>query len=133
MHGLRADLLVLVVEDATDLRDLFAAEMKANGFRVIAAADGEEAIGMARHFEPDAIVLDLMLPRVNGFDVARILRADERMRRVAMVAVTAFASNRLRSMALEAGCDSCLRKPVLGAALVGEVMRALVRVRPFRP
>jgi two-component system phosphate regulon response regulator PhoB len=121
--------LVLIVEDTTDLRDLFAAELATDGFLVIDAADGEVAIEKARRFAPDAIVLDLMLPGINGFNVARILRSDDRTRHVAIVAVTALASERHRSMALEAGCDSCLRKPVLGAAVVAELMRVLVHKR----
>jgi CheY-like chemotaxis protein len=70
-----------------------------------------------------------MLPGINGFNVARMLRADERTRDAAIVAVTALASDRLHAMALEAGCDSCLTKPVLGTAVVAELMRLLVARR----
>jgi DNA-binding response OmpR family regulator len=121
--------LVLIIEDATDLRDLFAAELATDGFLVIDAADGEAGIDKAKRFEPDAIVLDLMLPGLNGFNVARILRGHERTRDAVIVAVTALTSSRLRAMALEAGCDSCLLKPVLGAAVVRELMRLLVAKR----
>jgi DNA-binding response OmpR family regulator len=118
--------LVLVIEDTTDLRDLFAAELATDGFLVIDAVDGEVGIEKARRFEPDAIVLDLMLPGINGFHVARILRSSDRTRNAVIVAVTALTSHRLRAMALEAGCDSCLSKPVLGAAVVRELMRLLI-------
>jgi CheY-like chemotaxis protein len=121
--------LVLVIEDTTDLRDLFAAELATDGFLVIDAMDGEAGIEKARRFEPDAIVLDLMLPGINGFNVARILRSSDRTRNAVIVAVTALTSQRLRAMALEAGCDSCLSKPVLGAAVVRELMRLLVARR----
>jgi DNA-binding response OmpR family regulator len=121
--------LVLVIEDTTDLRDLFAAELATDGFLVIDATDGEAGIDKARRFEPDAIVLDLMLPGINGFNVARILRSNERTRNTVIVAVTALTSDRLRAMALEAGCDSCLSKPVLGATVVRELMRLLVGKR----
>ena len=118
--------LVLVIEDTTDLRDLFAAELATVGFLVLDAVDGEVGIEKARRFEPDAIVLDLMLPGINGFNVARILRSSDRTRDSVIVAVTALTSHRLRTMALEAGCDSCLSKPVLGDAVVRELMRLLV-------
>jgi two-component system, cell cycle response regulator DivK len=118
--------LVLIIEDTTDLRDLFAAELATDGFLVIDAVDGEAGIDKARRFQPDAILLDLMLPGVNGFSVARLLRGDDRTRDVVIVAVTALTSNRLRSMAIEAGCDSCLSKPVLGADVVRELTRLLV-------
>lgn len=119
--------LVLIIEDTADLRDLFAAELVADGFLVIDAMNGEIGVDKARRFEPDVIVLDLMLPGINGFDVARILRGHDRTRDVAIVAVTALTSAPLRSMALEAGCDTCLGKPVLGAEVVAEVTRLLVR------
>jgi DNA-binding response OmpR family regulator len=121
--------LVLIIEDTTDLRDLFAAELATDGFLVIDAVDGEVGLDKAQRFRPDAIVLDLMLPGINGFNVARMLRDDERTRDTAIVAVTALASERLRAMAIEAGCDSCLTKPVLGAAVVAELMRLLVARR----
>jgi DNA-binding response OmpR family regulator len=121
--------LVLVIEDTTDLRDLFAAELATDGFLVIDAADGETGVDKARRFQPDGIVLDLMLPGISGFEVARILRSDERTRNAAIVAVTALASQRHRSMALDAGCDACLSKPVLGAAVVAELMPLLVKRR----
>jgi len=121
--------LVLIIEDTTDLRDLFAAELATDGFLVIDAMDGESGIDKARRFEPDAVVLDLMLPGINGFNVARILRSNERTQEVVIVAVTALTSNRLRMMAIEAGCDSCLSKPVLGSAVIRELMRLLVSKR----
>jgi DNA-binding response OmpR family regulator len=121
--------LVLIIEDTTDLRDLFAAELATDGFLVIDAIDGEVGLEKAQRFRPDAIVLDLMLPGINGFNVARMLRSDDRTRDIAIVAVTALSSDRLRAMALESGCDSCLTKPVLGAAVVAELMRLLVARR----
>jgi DNA-binding response OmpR family regulator len=121
--------LVLIIEDTTDLRDLFAAELATDGFLVIDAVDGERGLDKAQRFRPDAVVLDLMLPGINGFNVARMLRDDERTRETAIVAVTALSSERLRAMAIEAGCDSCLTKPVLGAAVVAELMRLLVARR----
>ena len=121
--------LVLIIEDTTDLRDLFAAELATDGFLVIDAIDGEAGIEKARRFTPDAVVLDLMLPGINGFNVARVLRGHESTRDTVIVAVTALTSSRLLSMAIEAGCDSCLCKPVLGAAVVRELMRLLVARR----
>jgi DNA-binding response OmpR family regulator len=121
--------LVLIIEDTTDLRDLFAAELATDGFLVIDAVDGEAGIDKAKRFEPDAIVLDLMLPGINGFNVARILRSHAPMQNAVIVAVTALTSISMQAMALEAGCDSCLVKPVLGAAVVRELMRLLVAKR----
>jgi DNA-binding response OmpR family regulator len=119
--------LVLVVEDTGDLRALFASELTAAGFFVLEAADGEVAIEEAIRSPPQAVVLDLMLPGVSGFNVARLLRTNQRTRDTAIVAVTALMSDTFRAKALDAGCDSFLRKPVIGAAIVGEVVRLLAR------
>jgi len=118
---------VLLVEDDDSLRELYAAELAAAGFMVLEAADGASGVEKAVQFGPQAVVLDLMLPGVDGFKVARRLRANERTAEVAIVALTALASPRSRDLALAAGCDSFLSKPVIGAALIGELVRLLAR------
>ncbi|HEY8039713.1 MAG TPA: response regulator [Polyangiaceae bacterium] len=119
--------LVLVVEDEDSLRDLFAAELAAAGFMVLEASDGAMAIEKAFQFGPHAVVLDLMLPGIDGFKVARRLRADDRTHEVALIALTALQSKRFEEMAIAAGCDSFMSKPVIAAALIGEVVRLLAR------
>jgi two-component system, cell cycle response regulator DivK len=117
--------LVLVVEDDDTLRDLFATELAAAGFMVLEAADGATAIEKALRFGPHAIVLDLMLPGVDGFKVARRLRGDDRTNDVAIVAFTALVSDKIRDLARASGCDAFMSKPVLPAALIGELVRLL--------
>src|ERR1700689_2669770 len=95
------ELIVLVVEDTVDQRVLFARELTDVGFTVVQACDGPAAIEQAHRFAPQAVLLDLMLPGVNGVSVARFLRGDERPRAPAIVPVTALASARLRISALE--------------------------------
>ena len=121
--------LVLVVEDDDNLRDLFSTELASAGFMVLEAADGATAIEKAMRFAPHAIVLDLMLPGVDGFKVARRLRADDRTANAAIVAFTALTSEKIREMARAAGCDAFMTKPVLPAALVGELVRLLASRR----
>jgi two-component system cell cycle response regulator DivK len=117
--------LVLVVEDDDNLRDLFSTELAGAGFMVLEAPDGATAIEKALRFNPHAVVLDLMLPGVDGFKVARRLRADDRTSDVAIIAFTALTSEKVREMARAAGCDTFMSKPVLPAALVGELVRLL--------
>jgi DNA-binding response OmpR family regulator len=117
--------LVLIVDDTSDLRDLFATELATDGFLVIDAPDGETALEKARRFQPHAIVVDLMLPGIDGFALTRILRADPLTRDAAIVAVTALASGHHRTLAVESGCDSCLGKPLLGTDVAAEVTRVL--------
>ena len=109
-----------MVEDAADSRELFASEMERAGFIVARASNGEEALAQARKFEPDVIVLDLMLPGINGFTVARAVRSSKEHRDVAILAVTALTSDAMRRMALEAGCDAVLCKPVVASIVVDE-------------
>jgi DNA-binding response OmpR family regulator len=121
---------VLVVEDTRDHRELYASELRAAGFAVLEASDGNAALFQAVRSRPEAIVLDLMLPGVNGFHVARILKADERTRHSSIIAVTALTSETFRNRALEAGCDAFLRKPVEGSAVVAAVLRLLSESGP---
>jgi DNA-binding response OmpR family regulator len=118
---------VLVVEDSGDQRDVFAEELRAAGFTVLEAADGQAAIESAILSCPEAMVLDLMLPAVSGFHVARLLRSHPPTSHMTIVAVTALTSETLRERALEVGCDSVIRKPALGATVVAEVARLLAR------
>jgi CheY-like chemotaxis protein len=118
-------LRALVVEDAEDSRELYVSQLAEAGFSVAQAATGEAALEQSRHFCPHVIVLDLMLPGVNGFTVARAVRAAETHRNVAIVAVTALTSDALRRMALEAGCDAFLCKPIVVAQVIEEAQRLL--------
>jgi DNA-binding response OmpR family regulator len=120
---------VLVVEETANARELYSAELAAAGFMVLEAADGATAIEKSLRFGPHAVVLDLMLPGVDGFKVARRLRGDDRTKDVVIIAVASMTAERLESIAKAAGCDAFLAKPVLGAALVGEIVRLLAAKR----
>jgi DNA-binding response OmpR family regulator len=125
--------LVLVVEDEDDVRELCAAELAAAGFMVLEAPDGSTAIEKALQFGPHAVVLDLTLPGIDGFKVARRLRSDDRTREVAIIAVTGLTSpgsvggDGFEALAIAAGCDSFFSKPVAPGMLVGEVVRLVAR------
>ena len=119
--------LVLIVEDEDSLRELYAAELASAGFMVLEATDGATGIAKAFQFGPHAVVLDLMLPGIDGFKVARRLRSDDRTHEVAIIAVTALTSQKFENLALAAGCDAFMSKPVLTAALIGELVRQIAR------
>jgi DNA-binding response OmpR family regulator len=119
--------LVLVVEGDDDLRELYAAELAGAGFIVLEAPDGSTAVENALKLGPHAIVLDLMLPGIDGFKVARRLRADDRTHDMVIVALTGTAAEATGPLAIAAGCDSFLVTPVAPGMLVGEVIRLVAR------
>lgn len=118
---------VLVIEDEQASREFVASELEHAGYLVGEAADGQEGLEQVRRFAPDVIVLDLMLPVLSGFAVARAVRALDRHRNCAILAVTALASEVLRIEALSAGCDVLLRKPVPAALVAEQVCRLVTR------
>jgi two-component system CheB/CheR fusion protein len=103
---------VLIVEDHDDSSQFFASVARAEGHRVQTASSGAEALRMAEESWPDLILLDLALPGIDGWEVARRIRAvgQERSRPV-IIAVTALSQKDCDD-AVVAGCDDCLRKPV---------------------
>ncbi len=119
--------LVLLVEDDEVMRDVIASELAGAGFMVLEAGSGAGAIEKALQFGPHAVVLDLMLPGIDGFKVARKLRTHERTRDLVIVAVTALVSRKSEEMALAAGCDAFFSKPVAAGVLVGELVRQIAR------
>ncbi len=120
---------MLVVDGAEETRDLYAVELTAAGFMVLEAPDGATGIEKAIRFGPHAIVVELVLPGLDGFKVVRRLRADERTKDAAIIAVTALTSTNIEARALASGFDALMAKPVLAAAVVGEIVRLLAARR----
>ena len=120
-----AGAVVLVVDDADDNRDLYAQFLTAKGYRVVTAVDGPDALQIAREVKPDAIVLDLGLPIVDGWEVTRLLRAEPFAKDVPIIACSGFAGNDDKERAFAAGVNSYLVKPsspvVLEAALASSL------------
>lgn len=116
---------VLVVDDFAAGRDLSAEYLTYRGYDVATAADGAQAIERAREFLPDAILMDLSLPEVDGWEATRRLRADERTKAIKIIALTAHALETEKERALEAGCDEVVTKPVVPRELEEVVRRQL--------
>lgn len=105
-------LRVLVVEDEPDNREIVRAVVEEMmGCRAVLAGDGVEALRRVSEEVPSLVLLDLMLPRLDGYEVARRLKSDPRTRDVPIIAITALARPRDRDRALEAGCDDFVDKP----------------------
>lgn len=118
---------ILVVDDEPDAVDLIAFNLKASGFRVVSAPDGEVALKKARQESPDLIVLDLMLPEVDGLEVCKILRRDPATAGIPIVMLTAKAEELDRVLGLELGADDYLTKPFSPRELVLRIKNLLRR------
>jgi CheY-like chemotaxis protein len=105
-------LTVLVVEDDEDIRLFMRLSLEELGYRVVEASNGEEAVDMAWRTCPNAILMDLSLPQVDGLTATRRIREDPQMKEVPIVAVTAHHEAQFRANALAAGCSAYTTKPV---------------------
>ena len=117
--------LVLVVEDYQDAREMYSAYLTFSGFRVAEASNGLEAIEKAGELMPDIILMDLALPRMDGWEATRRLKMDDRTKHIPIVALTGHALTQHAQGAREAGCDAFVTKPCLPDVLVAEVRRML--------
>jgi CheY-like chemotaxis protein len=103
---------VLVVEDFDETRFMLKLSMELSGYRVVEAADGQQAVEVARRERPDVILMDIGLPVMDGCKATRLIREDKALRNVAILAVSANATAEYRVKALAAGCDEYVTKPI---------------------
>ena len=116
---------VLVVDDYPDGREVCAEYLSFSGFRVLQAADGQEALDLAFAERPDLILMDLSLPGMDGWEATRRLKADPRTASTPVIALTAHALASHAASARAAGADAVVTKPFLPNELVAEVRRHL--------
>ena len=103
---------ILLVEDNEDDRDMLSRRLQRKGYRVVQAADGQEAVEMAVRERPDLILMDVGLPVIDGLEATRRIRACALTQSIPIIAVTAHALSDDRDKALRAGCDDYHAKPV---------------------
>ena len=121
--------LVLVVEDYQDAREMYAAYLQFSGYEVAEASDGLQAIEKTLELMPDIILMDLALPKMDGWEATRRLKSDARTKHIPIVALTGHALAGHAEGARQAGCDSFVTKPCLPDALVVEIERMLAARR----
>lgn len=110
-HDLK-DLKVLLVEDVEDTRLFMRLELERQGFIVFEAADGRSAVHTATHERPDVILMDLTLPVMDGFAAARLIRKNQSLKDVPIIAVTAHQETDFRAGAKNSGFDAYVTKPI---------------------
>ena len=116
---------ILVVDDELDMLMVIKLRLEASGYEVVTATDGLEGLNTARRVKPDLIVLDVMLPKMNGYKVSRFLKYDEEYKHIPIVMLTALAGEEDRSTGIETGANAYITKPFETQELVDTVRRFL--------
>jgi CheY-like chemotaxis protein len=117
--------LILVVDDVADNRELYASYLEYEGYRVAMAADGHEALAKAIELHPDAVLMDLSLPGIDGWEVTRRLKQDEATKQILIIGLSGHAF--YAADAKLSGCDTFMAKPCLPATVADEIRRSLVK------
>jgi putative two-component system response regulator len=120
-------LRILIADDDEGLRHLLRLILCREGFEVIEAVDGTEALARAYDSNPSLVLLDVMMPGVDGFDVCRKLRSDQRTHRLPIVFVSAIDDIRQRNETLKLGADDCIKKPIGPRELIKRVRGVMER------
>jgi CheY-like chemotaxis protein len=121
---------ILLVEDFDDTRLMMKMWLVKNGYRVLEAETGEEGVALAQQELPDLIIMDMMMPRMNGLDAAQRIRQDRALSQTPIVAVSAYGADEYRSLALEAGCDEYVSTPFEPRTLSKLIKSLLAREEP---
>jgi CheY-like chemotaxis protein len=116
---------ILIVEDNEMNRDMLSRRLERRGYEVIMAMDGRRGLAAARSEAPDLILMDMSLPEIDGWEVARQLKSDTTTRNIPVIALTAHAMTSDRQKALEAGCDDYDTKPVEFQRLLAKIQAML--------
>ena len=117
---------ILIVEDNEMNRDMLSRRLERKGYAVLIAVDGEMGIDVARAKAPDLILMDMSLPVVDGWEATRRIKADDALKHIPVIALTAHAMANDREKALEAGCDDYDTKPIELPRLLAKIERLLL-------
>ncbi len=119
---------ILLVEDFDDTRLMMRLWLVRNGYRVLEAETGEEAISVAQRALPDLIIMDVMMPGMNGLDATHRIREHQALRKTPIVAVSAYGADEYRALAIQAGCDEYVSTPFEPDAL-NKLIESLLTAR----
>lgn len=121
--------VVLIVDDTADGRDIYSLYLQHQGFTVLTARDGNEGVEVAREHQPDVIIMDLAMARLDGIAATKRLKRDARTRRAPVIILTAYPEKPVQQRAMEAGASVFLIKPCLPDVLEQHIRR-LIPARP---
>ena len=124
---MNAPKTILCADDSLTALTMHQMILKSHGYRVVTAQDGLEAVNKAGTEHPDLILMDVVMPRMTGFEAVKAIRTDEATRGIPVIMVTTRAEPKVIETCFQAGCNDYVNKPVDGAVLLSKV-RALVGV-----
>ena len=121
---------IMLVEDDKSLREIYSIRLVAEGYDVVSAGDGEEALAMAVQEKPDLILSDVMMPKISGFDMLDILRNTPETANIHVIMMTALSSDDQRDRGERLGCDRYLVKSQVGIEDVINTIHEVLNDRP---
>jgi two-component system cell cycle response regulator DivK len=124
-HGMESAKRVLIVEDNELNMKLFRDLLEAHGYVTFQSPDGQDALEKARSVRPDLVLMDIQLPVISGLDVAKAMKADNDLKNIPIVAVTAFAMKGDEEKIRQGGCEAYLSKPISLTSFLETVERYL--------
>lgn len=113
--------MILVVDDNQDNRELVVKVLTAKGYRIAEAIDGEEALSKVAEIGPDLILMDISIPKLDGYEVTKRLKSSDAFRAIPVIALTAHAMKGDREKAIAAGCDGYITKPINVRELANQI------------
>ncbi len=117
---------VLLVDDDLTLREMYEERLKTEGFNIIQATNGEEALVKARESKPHIILLDIMMPKVNGFDVLKELKADEELKNIPVIVLTALIQDVDRVQGKKLGAaDYIVKSETMPGEVIAKIKNAI--------
>jgi two-component system cell cycle response regulator DivK len=123
---------ILYVEDHPAQRDIMAQMLELSGYEVAVACDGMDGVEQARSWNPDLILMDLRMPRMDGFEAIKLLRSNPETADIPIIAISAWASAKHKERALDAGADEHFTKPVDLSRLIETINRFLNRQKSLQ-
>lgn len=118
---------ILIVEDETALSEIIKIRLEKNGYEVISAFDGAQALEMARQQNPSLIILDLMLPKIDGYKVCRMLKFDEKYKKIPIILFTARVQESDKKLGEQVGADAYITKPFDPETLLSKIKELLIQ------
>lgn len=118
---------ILVVDDEKDLLDLIEYNLKKEGFAVLKAENGEEGIEIAREHKPDLVLLDIMMPKMDGLEAVEIMRDDDELKSIPIIFLTARSDEKTEIEGLDKGGDDYITKPISTTKLISRIKAVMRR------